>query len=263
MTLTRRTFFTGASAGAFLASVGGLALPATAEAATNHPVISMHHNRRHPAVRVAQRNLIRVGYDVGPWGADGDFGPATALAAGHLQTAHGLWRDNVIGSATWPVLLGAPDDKPGPDIDPRSIAYAKSEGAAVDISMKDRQVRYLTRRTDGSVRTHIGMEARFGGPNYQRKNGKALRDKPKIDWPTDKGAFRVYFKKIDEVSRVVKDSPMPFSVYYNGGEAVHYSPDFAAHGYAGSSHGCVNVRNRKQAERFFNKVKLDTAVIVH
>lgn len=29
----------------------------------------------------------------------------------------------------------------------------------------------------------------------------------------------------------------------SGGQAVHCSPDFAANGYHGASHGCVNVRD--------------------
>ena len=36
---------------------------------------------------------------------------------------------------------------------------------------------------------------------------------------------------------------MPYAMFFSGGQAVHYSPDFAARGYNGASHGCVNVRN--------------------
>ena len=36
---------------------------------------------------------------------------------------------------------------------------------------------------------------------------------------------------------------MPFAMFFSGGQAVHYSPDFAATGYAGASHGCVNIRD--------------------
>ena len=38
-------------------------------------------------------------------------------------------------------------------------------------------------------------------------------------------------------------SPMPYAMFFSGGQAVHYSADFAARGYAGASHGCVNVRD--------------------
>ena len=36
---------------------------------------------------------------------------------------------------------------------------------------------------------------------------------------------------------------MPYAMFIRGGQAVHYSPDFAASGYNGASHGCVNVPN--------------------
>ena len=38
-------------------------------------------------------------------------------------------------------------------------------------------------------------------------------------------------------------SSMPFSMFFSGGQAVHYSSDFAAVGYNGASHGCVNIRD--------------------
>ena len=38
-------------------------------------------------------------------------------------------------------------------------------------------------------------------------------------------------------------SAMPYAMFFSGGQAVHYSSDFAARGYAGASHGCVNVRD--------------------
>ena len=37
---------------------------------------------------------------------------------------------------------------------------------------------------------------------------------------------------------------MPFAMFFSGGQAVHYSADFASVGYNGASHGCVNVRDR-------------------
>jgi hypothetical protein len=32
-------------------------------------------------------------------------------------------------------------------------------------------------------------------------------------------------------------------MFFGGGQAVHYSPDFAARGYNGASHGCVTLRS--------------------
>lgn len=49
--------------------------------------------------------LIGRGYDCGPWGADGDFGPATYGAVTRFQREHGLEVDGVIGPETWRALI--------------------------------------------------------------------------------------------------------------------------------------------------------------
>jgi lipoprotein-anchoring transpeptidase ErfK/SrfK len=56
---------------------------------------------------------------------------------------------------------------------------------------------------------------------------------------------------------------MPFAMFFSGGQAVHYSPDFAAHGYNGASHGCVNVRDRQAIEHLFDTVRVGDKVIVY
>ena len=47
---------------------------------------------------------------------------------------------------------------------------------------------------------------------------------------------------------------MPFAMFFSGGQAVHYSSDFAARGYSGASHGCVNVRDHAGVEWLFDQV---------
>lgn len=48
-------------------------------------------------VKQMQLNLIRLGYDCGDWGADGDFGDATEMAVMKFQKAHGLEADGEFG----------------------------------------------------------------------------------------------------------------------------------------------------------------------
>ena len=80
--------------------------------------------------------------------------------------------------------------------------------------------------------------------------------------PTREGAFAVFRKSRDHVSSLY-DTPMPFAMFFSGGQAVHYSPDFAANGYNGASHGCVNVRDRAAVEWLFDQVVLGDKVIVY
>nr|MBA3311012.1 L,D-transpeptidase [Nocardioidaceae bacterium] len=80
--------------------------------------------------------------------------------------------------------------------------------------------------------------------------------------PTREGEFSVYLKSRDHVSSLY-DSPMPFAMFFSGGQAVHYSPDFAAYGYNGASHGCVNVRDLAAIEVMFDQVQVGDEVIVY
>lgn len=50
------------------------------------------------AVKTLQTNLIRLGYDCGYWGADGDFGDATELAVRTFEILHDLPVDGVYGA---------------------------------------------------------------------------------------------------------------------------------------------------------------------
>lgn len=57
-------------------------------------------------VRAAQMILISRGWRCGPWGADGDFGPATYGAVYRFQQGKQLRLDGVIGPETWAALVG-------------------------------------------------------------------------------------------------------------------------------------------------------------
>ena len=80
--------------------------------------------------------------------------------------------------------------------------------------------------------------------------------------PTREGVFHVYLKDADHVSRLYGSS-MPLSMFFSGGQAVHYSSDFAAVGYAGASHGCVNVRDYDGLAHLFGQVRVGDTVVVY
>ena len=80
--------------------------------------------------------------------------------------------------------------------------------------------------------------------------------------PTREGLFHVYTMDADHVSHLY-GSEMPFSMFFSGGQAVHYSSDFAARGYAGASHGCVNVRDYSGLQWLFGQVRVGDAVVVY
>jgi hypothetical protein len=124
----------------------------------------------------------------------------------------------------------------GPALDPRCVT-----GRAMCVDKTSRSLRWVV---DGVVLKTV--EVRFGSDEL----------------PTREGAFAVFRKSRDHVSSLY-DTPMPFAMFFSGGQAVHYSPDFAANGYNGASHGCVNIRDRPAVEWLFDHVRLGDTVIVY
>ena len=105
-------------------------------------------------------------------------------------------------------------------------------GRALCIDKTSRTLRWVV---DGKVRSTLAV--RFGA-SYS---------------PTREGVFHVGWKSADHVSKLY-GSAMPFAMFFSGGQAVHYSSDFAARGYYGASHGCVNVRDYDGIRSLFGQV---------
>jgi peptidoglycan hydrolase-like protein with peptidoglycan-binding domain len=82
------------------------------------------------------------------------------------------------------------------------------------------------------------------------------------DTPTREGLFHVYLKDADHVSHLFGSS-MPYSMFFSGGQAVHYSSDFATVGYGGASHGCVNIRDYDGIRWLFSQVRVGDKVVVY
>jgi peptidoglycan hydrolase-like protein with peptidoglycan-binding domain len=125
---------------------------------------------------------------------------------------------------------------PGARLDPRCTT-----GRAMCIDKTSRSLRWVV---NGVVLKT--MDVRFGSDQL----------------PTREGAFSVFRKSRDHVSSLYHTS-MPFAMFFSGGQAVHYSPDFAAVGYNGASHGCVNVRDRAAVAWLFDQVRIGDKVIVY
>ena len=62
---------------------------------------TLKRGSRGETVKALQLELGRLGYDLGPCGADGDFGRATEAAVKAFQADRGLQADGICGPATW------------------------------------------------------------------------------------------------------------------------------------------------------------------
>ncbi len=196
-------------------------------------------------VRELQARLRQVAwlYD----GPTGSYDGLTEQAVKGFQGKRGLPRTGKTDTVTWQRLLrmthepgkwdlylmgGQPADPP----DARCMT-----GRVLCISKTSRTLRWMI---DG--RTVTTVPVRFGSQGT----------------PTREGVFSVYWKSRHHVSTLY-DSPMPYAMFFSGGQAVHYSSDFAAQGYAGASHGCVNVRDEAAIADLFTQVRDGDKVVVH
>lgn len=124
---------------------------------------------------------------------------------------------------------------PGP-LDPRCTT-----GRVLCVDKSTRTLRWVV---DGDVRKTV--DVRFGS----------------AELPTREGVFAIQRKSRDHVSSIYH-TPMPYAMFFSGGQAVHYSPDFAAHGYSGASHGCVNVRDQGAVAWLFDQVNVGDKVVIY
>lgn len=123
----------------------------------------------------------------------------------------------------------------------RALPARCRRGRVVCVSKTRRKVYWVV---NGSIK--LVLDARFGARRT----------------PTREGVFRIYFKDRNHVSHQF-GSKMPFALFFSGGQAVHYSSDFARRGYAGASHGCVNTRNWTTMASLFAATRVGDRVVVY
>jgi peptidoglycan hydrolase-like protein with peptidoglycan-binding domain len=202
------------------------------------------------SVREIQARLRQIAWYFGD--VNGSYDSPTVEAVTGFQGKRGIPRTGEVDQRTLDLLEGMtveptaddlanrepeiPDAATGAPLDPRCTT-----GMALCIDKTTSSLRWVV---DGDVQTSV--DVRFGSDEL----------------PTREGVFSVFSKSRDHVSSLY-DTSMPFAMFFSGGQAVHYSPDFAANGYAGASHGCVNVRDYDAIAALFDQVPIGTRVVVY
>jgi len=178
----------------------------------------------------------------------GSYGSVTVSSVKGFQAKRGIPVTGEVDRRTWNRLTAmtrTPSRNEKHNIVPKPSARGLDPrcmtGRAMCVSKRTNQLVWVV---DG--KPQLRVDVRFGSQEL----------------PTRNGAFRVGWKSRNHVSSLYH-TPMPYAMFFSGGQAVHYSRDFAARGYSGRSHGCVNVRDRGAIQRLFSTVRVGDKVIVY
>jgi len=216
---------------------------------TPQAVIVLQRGDSGPRVRGLQARLRQIGWFEGD--VTDYYGTRTAAAVRGFQAKRGYPVSGDVDEPTYAKLLSMTrrpttdelaNAKPKPvattswDVDPRCLT-----GRVMCISKTDRRLTWVI---DGVPQYSFAV--RFGSDEL----------------PTREGVFHVYKKKVDVISNLYH-TPMPYSMFFSGGQAVHYSSNFARLGYTGASHGCVNVRDWDGVVRLYNESRIGDGVVIH
>ncbi len=169
-----------------------------------------------PCVNYARRLLLKHGRFI-PVTNPATFGVITKGETTGFQVQTGISNTGNVGPLTWRALRKATSNH---GLAP--ICKTMKNGACVN-----KHNRTVTLMRNG--RPEFTYPIRTG-------------DKRGPEFRTDEGIFRVQSKNRNAISTQYGNTPMPYAVFYNGGEAFHYSRGFELEGYNGASHGCVNLK---------------------
>ncbi|MER7071300.1 L,D-transpeptidase family protein [Terrabacter sp. NPDC000476] len=217
------------------------------------PVVLLEAGDTGSKVRSLQARLRQIGWFAGD--VSDLYGSRTTEAVRGFQAKRGFDATGRLDERTWDKLV-AMTHRPTSDelanVKPKPPT-PKPEATSWDVDERcltgrvmcvSKTTRHLTWVVDGVPQ--YGFDVRFGSDEL----------------PTREGVFSVYKKKVDVISNLYH-TPMPYSMFFSGGQAVHYSSNFARLGYSGASHGCVNVRNKPLLVQLYGEVRLGDKVVVH
>lgn len=205
---------------------------------------------KNASVKVAQLNLVTLGR-LSSSLAGGTMGPFTTAAIKKYQTAKGYAATGKLTAKQYNLL--------GADARARKAALAAAAKKAAAATP-----RYIDKRclTAGKVMCINKTTRKL----YYVVNGKVVRTFDArfgaAATPTREGSFTV-FQMSKNWTSTLYGSSMPYAMFFSGGEAVHYSYDFAARGYNGHSHGCVNIRDWSGIAWMYSQTHIGSKVVVY
>jgi L,D-transpeptidase-like protein/putative peptidoglycan binding protein len=193
-------------------------------------------------VKALQRRLVKA-KTLAPAYVTSYFGDLTESAVKKFQRNNGLTANGRVSRTTWNKLVAKTGKiKIGSSSSSVKIdRRCKVSGRSLCIDKRTDKLYYM--KDSKIIRTY---DARFGCAATRTREGQ----------------FSVLWKSRHHVSSIYH-TPMPYAMFFSGGQAVHYSADFARRGYNGCSHGCVNIRNRAGIAWIFDQVRVGDRVVVY
>jgi len=224
-------------------SVESLAPTAAAATYVSKTYTAPKKGQTNAGVKALQRRLVKAKM-LGSSSVTGYYGTLTQNAVKKFQRKYGLKVTGTVNRTTWNLLV----KKTGKI---KVSSAAKSSAKIPKRCKTSSRVLCIDKTKDKLYYVNKGkivrtMSARFGCASTR----------------TREGTFHVFRKNRHWVSTLYH-SPMPFSMFFSGGQAVHYSADFAARGYYGCSHGCVNIRDWNGIKYVFSKIRIGDKVVVY
>jgi peptidoglycan hydrolase-like protein with peptidoglycan-binding domain len=218
---------------------------------TSRPTLKVGDNGS--CVTLAQRKLAAKGAFHA--GYTTTFGPVTKAAVLQVQRNAGIAQDGIIGPVTWNVL-----DSAGATSATTPAPNPASSATQLPSSCLTNTKTICVVKVQGSHATLYAVQNKAIVKSFAVRTGDARG----ASYATTNGTYSVGRRYIDYKSKSYNNAPMPYSLFFNGGQAIHYSADFAANGYggAGASHGCVNVGSLSNAKWLYDWSPIYTRVVV-
>ncbi len=188
-----------------------------------------------------QLRLAWVGTRAVP--STGTFDAATAAAVERFQAKHELAATGRADARTVAELARV--SRRGPVLDPRCTRVP----VAVCVDKTQKVLRFV--RDGEIVRT---LDANFGPEKGEKGFGTYSR--------TREGSFTVYRRSADHVSTGY-GTPMKWSLFFDGAEAMHFSDYFRRGGYQIRSYGCVDIASFEGARWVYQHSPIGTPFIVY
>ena len=197
-------------------------------------------------VRDLQARLKQIGWFSVP--VSGKYGSTTAASVRGFQRKRQIPVTGVVDQRTLNRLRGMTRTPSNAELYNR---VPTGSASGLDRRCLTGRALCVSKRTNSLVwvvngKARLRMDVRFGS----------------VRTPTREGTFYVGWKSRHHFSSLY-ETAMPYAMFFSGGQAVHYSPDFAARGYNGASHGCVNVRNLAGIQALYAQVRVGDKVIVY